>query len=138
VIKLRLQPTAMQIFEEVTFIGETFDISICNPPFHASAAEACAGTIRKNKNLGLKTKALNFGGKSNELWCPGGEVAFITQMIKESVHVDCKWFTTLVSKESNLPGIYRGLEKIKPKQVRTLDMCQGQKKSRIIAWSFLQ
>ena len=83
-----------------------------------------------------KTSLLNFGGKSNELWCPGGEVSFIKQMIKESVRVKCNWFTSLVSKEDNLPAIYRALEKIKASEVRTINLGQGQKKSRIIAWKF--
>lgn len=133
-IELRLQPNPKNIFDGVIARTESFDISLCNPPFHTSASEAQAGTMRKNKNL--KTKGLNFGGKSNELWCEGGEVAFITQMIKESVHVNCKWFTTLVSKEINLPPIYKALEKAKPTQLKTIDMGQGQKKSRIVAWTY--
>lgn len=113
-----------------------FDISMCNPPFHASHAEAMAGTRRKWKNLRIKSNQLNFGGHENELWYPGGEVAFITQMIKESLNVKCKWFTTLVSKETNLPAIYKALNKLKGIEVRTVPMGQGQKKSRIIAWTF--
>lgn len=137
-IEIRWQQTPQKIFEGVIKTDEAFDISICNPPFHPSFGAAQAGTNRKNKNLGIKTRALNFGGKSNELWCPGGEVAFINQMIKESPHVNCKWFTTLVSKASNLPLIYRALDQVKPNQVRTLDMGQGQKKSRIVAWTYLK
>lgn len=135
-IKFRLQASPQNIFKGVVEITEAFDISMCNPPFHISASVAKAGTTRKNKNLRIKTQSLNFGGKSNELWCPGGEVAFITQMIKESVHVNCKWFTTLVSKASSLSSIYRTLDKVTPTEVRTLDMSQGQKKSRIVAWTF--
>lgn len=136
VIQLRLQTSSQNIFEGVVEMTEAFDISMCNPPFHISASEAKAGTARKNKNLRIKTRSLNFGGKSNELWCPGGEVAFINQMIEESVKINCKWFTTLVSKASSLSGIYRTLDKVKPTQVRTLDMSQGQKKSRIVAWTY--
>lgn len=113
-----------------------FDVSMCNPPFHASIAEAMAGTKRKWKNLKVKSNQLNFGGHENELWCPGGEVAFIARMIKESPNVNCKWFTTLVSKETSLPGIYKELNKLKGIKVRTIAMGQGQKKSRIVAWSF--
>ena len=134
VIELRLQSNPKHIFQGVIEKDEAFDLSMCNPPFHTSASEAQAGTMRKNKNL--KTKGLNFGGKSNELWCDGGETAFIIQMIKESVHVHCKWFTSLVSKEDNLHKIYKTLEKHKPTQVKTLEMGQGQKKSRAIAWTF--
>jgi len=136
-IEIRLQSSSSNIFQGVVETSEAFDISLCNPPFHSSPGEAKAATTRKNKNLGIKTRLLNFGGNSNELWCPGGEVRFITQMIKESVHINCKWFTTLVSKASSLPSLFKVLDKAKPTQVRTLDMSQGQKKSRIIAWTFL-
>lgn len=114
-----------------------FDACMCNPPFHASQAEAMAGTKRKWKNLRIKSNQLNFGGRENELWCPGGEVAFVTRMIEESPDVKCKWFTTLVSKEASLPGIYKALSKLKGIEVRTISMGQGQKKSRIVAWTFL-
>ncbi len=136
-IEIRLQTSRSNIFQNVIGINEMFDISLCNPPFHSSHGEAKAATTRKNKNLGIKTRSLNFGGKSNELWCPGGEVTFISQMIKESAHINCKWFTTLASKASSLPTLYKALDKIKATQVKTLEMSQGQKKSRIIAWTFL-
>lgn len=137
-IELRLQKTPQKIFEGVVQKDEAFDLSMCNPPFHTSAEEAKAGTARKNKNLGIKTRSLNFGGKSNELWCPGGEVAFITRMIEESVQVNCRWFTTYVSKATSLPPIYRALKRVAPAIVRTIDMSQGQKKSRIVAWTFVE
>lgn len=135
-IEIRLQKSPSNIFVGVVKDDEVFDISMCNPPFHASKAEAIAGTSRKWKNLGIKTKDLNFGGQNNELFCDGGEVAFIKTMIKESKNTHCKWFTTLVSKESHLPIIYSALNKEKPKNVKTIDMGQGQKKSRIVAWTF--
>jgi 23S rRNA (adenine1618-N6)-methyltransferase len=113
-----------------------FDISMCNPPFHKSRIEALEGTKRKWKNLRIKSNQLNFGGHENELWYPGGEVAFITRMIEESPNVKCKWFTTLVSKETSLPAIYKALNKLKGVEIRTIPMGQGQKKSRIVAWSF--
>jgi len=143
-IKQNLLSDSIQIFHQKSpdriFEGLPkelhFDVSMCNPPFHASLAEAVQGTKRKLKNLKVKSNQLNFGGVENELWCPGGEVAFITQMIKESPMVNCKWFTTLVSKEASLPSIYRALNKLKDVEVRTIDMGQGQKKSRIVAWKF--
>lgn len=137
VIEIRLQKSPSKIFEGV-LTGEDliFDVSMCNPPFHSSKSEASAGTHRKLKNLKIKSKVLNFGGQSNELWCPGGEVGFIKKMIEESRQVKCKWFTTLVSKASNLPSIYQALERAKPIEVKTIEMGQGQKKSRIVAWTF--
>lgn len=135
-ITIRLQTNRLNIFKGVVEDKEQFDITMCNPPFHTSAQEARAGTKRKWNNLDVKTNVLNFGGQNNELWCQGGEAAFIKRMIQESLHVDSKWFTTLVSKASSLPSIYRALQNAKVSDVKTINMGQGQKKSRIVAWSF--
>jgi 23S rRNA (adenine1618-N6)-methyltransferase len=82
---------------------------------------------------------LNFGGQGAELWCEGGEEAFLRRMVEESArHPDrCLWFTSLVSKSASLPGVYRALKRAGALEVRTMDMAQGQKKSRIVAWTFL-
>lgn len=127
-----------KIFSGIILEDESFTLSMCNPPFHASAEEASAGTERKWKNLGKKTNALNFGGKSNELWTQGGEKTFVTDMIKESALFknQCRWFTTLVSKEINLPLYEKTLKSLMPLDVRILPMEQGQKKSRVLAWTF--
>ncbi|MFT3784438.1 MAG: 23S rRNA (adenine(1618)-N(6))-methyltransferase RlmF [Nibricoccus sp.] len=141
-IHCRLQPDARTIFKNVVRAGEQFALSICNPPFHASAADAAAGTLRKLKNLGDSKPVkptLNFGGQSNELWCEGGELAFVRRMITESAARPnlCVWFTSLVSKAGNLPALYRQLKQVDVPDVRTLVMFAGQKQSRILAWTFL-
>lgn len=134
-IHIRQQHAPGKIFEGV--IGDTtFAISMCNPPFHSSQSASHAGTERKWKNLNKNTTRLNFGGQSHELWCRGGEVGFIKQMIAESPHAHCHWFTTLVSKKEHLPAIYQALKSIKAADVKTIDLGQGQKKSRIVAWTF--
>lgn len=46
-------------------------------------------------------------------------------------------FTTLVSKATTLPAIYRALKAAGVYGYRTIEMTQGQKKSRIVAWTFL-
>ena len=142
IIELRLQPSPETIFKNVIRPGETFALSISNPPFHASPEEAAAGTMRKLKNLGgcKPAKAvLNFGGQNNELWCHGGEEAFVRRMIAESAAQPnlCVWFTTLVSKRGSLPAIERALGKAHAIDVRTLTMFAGQKQSRVVAWTFL-
>lgn len=137
-IEIRLQKSPSNIFKGIMSDDFAFDVSMCNPPFHASLSEAKAGTKRKWKNLKVKkNNVLNFGGQSNELWCPGGEIGFIKRMIEESVHVNCKWFTTLVSKASSLSNIYNALDKVRALEVKTINMGQGQKKSRIVAWTFI-
>ena len=141
-VELRLQSDRKNIFKGIIKPNEYFDLTICNPPFHASAAEAQSGTLRKLSNLKHKkiTKAnLNFGGKNNELWCEGGEERFVKNMIKESVQFShsCSWFSTLISKSSNLKLALAELEKVKALEVKIIPMSQGNKISRILAWRFL-
>ena len=141
-VEIRLQPSKADIFKNIIRKEEKFDLTICNPPFHASAEEANAGSQRKNRNLGNKNYAnpvLNFGGKNTELWTKGGEVAFVGKMIEESklFRNQCLWFTSLVSKSENLSGIYAMLERAEVAEVRTSEMSTGNKITRIVAWTFL-
>ncbi len=136
-IECRQQSSAMRCFECIIKPGERFDLTMCNPPFHASAAEAAAGTRRKMRSLGGRpADTLNFGGKAGELWCEGGELAFVRRMIAESVAFagNVGWFTTLVSKSENVPKLEKALRQARAAEVRVLEMAQGQKKSRALAW----
>jgi 23S rRNA (adenine1618-N6)-methyltransferase len=140
-IALRLQTDAHHIFRGVVSPADRFAATICNPPFHASAEAAAIGTRRKLRNLGGRPPRdlkLNFGGTPKELWCPGGELAFVRRMITESVLVAAQfgWFTTLVSKSEHLPTIRDALARVRAAEVRTIEMSQGQKKSRFVAWRF--
>jgi len=74
-----------------------------------------------------------------ELCCEGGEEAFVCRMIAESARLpgSCMWFTTLVSKSASLPGVYRAIKYAGALHNKTIEMAQGQKKSRIVAWTFL-
>ena len=140
-IECKLQTNPQNIFTGIIKADDFYDFTLCNPPFHKSLKDAMDGNKRKVQNLTKQktTKsALNFGGKNNELWCKGGEVTFISNMIKESFEFknNVLWFSTLVSKKENLPLIYKKLEEIKVKEIKTIDMSQGQKITRIVAWSF--
>lgn len=143
-IELRRQTSPSHIFKGIVLPGEHFDFTMCNPPFHASQAEALAGTKRKWQNLGQgkaqKQETLNFGGQQAELWYPGGEKAFLTKMINESASIptQCTWFTSLVSKKATLPPLYKLLNSTAATDVKTIEMSQGQKTSRILAWTFLK
>lgn len=141
-VTLRLQLNPEDIFRGIINKDEYFDLTICNPPFHASAEEAQAGTLRKLSNLNRKkvTKTtLNFGGKNKELWCEGGEEKFIQKMIFQSKEFasSCLWFSTLVAKQTHLKTIYNALKTVKAVEVKTISMSQGNKTSRIVAWTFL-
>ena len=138
-VELRKQVVHRSVLKGVVRAGEKFEAVICNPPFHSSQAEALAGSARKWRNLGRgSSQHLNFGGQAAELWCPGGEVAFAQKMIEESIDFgkDILWFSVLISKEPHLQPLYAALERADVEEYRTIDMAQGQKISRFLAWSF--
>ncbi|MBJ2145163.1 23S rRNA (adenine(1618)-N(6))-methyltransferase RlmF [Vibrio sp. IB15] len=157
-IKARLQADSESIFKGVIKDNERYDVTICNPPFHSSLEEAEKGSQRKLDNLAAnrakkagqtfkpeskKAKqnkpTLNFGGQKAELWCPGGEAAFIMKMARESqlFATQVLWFTTLISKKDNVDMIRSELGKLRAKQVKVVEMSQGQKVSRFVAWTFM-
>ena len=152
-ITLRQQPSSTAYFTGIIQANEWFDLSLCNPPFHSSKAEAEAGSHRKVKALAgsrghvstskyrpLLTPALNFGGQTNELICDGGEQAFVLGMIEESKTFakQVRWFSSLISKSSTLPAVYSALKAAGASQVKSIEMAQGQKKSRFVAWTFIE
>jgi 23S rRNA (adenine1618-N6)-methyltransferase len=157
VVKIRHQANPKKIFDSVIKSTDLFDFCMCNPPFHVSKEAALLGSVKKNENLKrnqskrhamLKQKLaptkpigknpLNFEGQNNELWCDGGEVGFIQRMITESIDYQkqIKWFTTLVSKKESLKIIYKKLNEINVTELKTINMTQGSKSSRFIAWRF--
>ncbi len=141
-IDLRFQNNSKDFFYGILKKDEQIDLTVCNPPFHASLAEAQAVNIRKVSNLKQKKvdkPALNFGGQNNELWCEGGEERFVREMIRESKKFadSCFWFSSLISKQANLKLVYAALEKVEAVEVKTIPMGQGNKISRILVWTFL-
>jgi 23S rRNA (adenine1618-N6)-methyltransferase len=141
-IECRLQNNPKDVFYGIIGREDKIDLSICNPPFHSSTEEAHKGNRRKVKNLSgknTKTPELNFAGISHELICDGGEYKFIHNMIRESKKFskNCLWFSSLVSKQSNLKGIYKSLETNEASMIRTIPTGTGNKSSRIVAWTFL-
>ena len=141
-VELRLQEDAKDIFYGVLRKEEVVDLTVCNPPFHASAEAAEEASLRKVNNLNRKQTdkaVLNFGGTHKELWTEGGERRFIRDMVRESKKFEnnCFWFSTLVSKEVNLKGAREALDAVKAKEIKVIPMGQGNKSSRIIAWTFL-
>lgn len=139
-IELRHQSNQKKIISGIITKNDYFDAVMCNPPFFKSKKEAEAQTLRKLKGLDKrKTPKLinNFSGESNELWCNGGELSFVLNYIKESTlfKTQVGWFTSLISNEDNLKPLQIELKK-SAKEIKVIDMAQGNKKSRILAWKF--
>ncbi len=142
-VEVRLQKNPNHTFHGIIQKQERYALSVCNPPFHASEEDANAATQLKMNNLTRKKDwkpILNFGGQSSELWCEGGEKRFVRAMIRQSKQYanSCLWYSSLVSKKSNLKSIYEALKKVEAAEVKTISMGQGNKVSRIVAWTFLE
>lgn len=141
-IDCRLQKNPRDVFYGVISREDKIDLSICNPPYHATVEDAKKGSRRKIKNLTGKEEKnpiLNFSGINKELVTEGGEYKFIHNMLRESKKYEKNffWFSTLVSKQSNLKSIFKALKKFEASQIRTIPMGTGNKSSRIVAWTFL-
>jgi 23S rRNA (adenine1618-N6)-methyltransferase len=157
---LRRQYDKNHIFDGIIQAGESFDVSVCNPPFHASRDEALKVSQRKFYNLARNrgeqtttrfnkndathksvpiSPTLNFGGLEAELWCKGGERMFLKKLIKESqlFSAQCRWFTSLVSKIDNVKPAKKLLHKLGAIDIREIEMAQGNKITRILAWTFI-
>lgn len=151
--KVRLQEDRNHMFKGIIQTGDYFDITVCNPPFHSSLEQALKGSQRKAANLAsnrgeqmkhpiedkdLSSHTLNFGGFETELWCSGGERLFLKKMIKESREFSsqCGWFSSLISKSENVRPAAKLLTKLGATDIRKIEMAQGHKMSRILAWTY--
>jgi 23S rRNA (adenine1618-N6)-methyltransferase len=144
---LRHQADKNHFFEGIIQPREFFDVTVCNPPFHASEEDALKGSQRKVNNLArnrgensdIKNTELNFGGLEAELWCKGGEALFLKKMIKESKQFATQvgWFTSLVSKGENIKPLVKLIHKSGATDVREIEMIQGNKITRVLAWRFV-
>ncbi len=140
-ISTRFQNNPNQILQGILAKTDTFTLTMCNPPFYKDEAEANSVTLKKSKGLNQDTNSVNrnFSGISNELWYKGGEKAFLHNYLYESslFKNQCFWYTTLVSNKENVKSMYVSLNKLGAKIIKTLPINIGQKKSRVVAWTFL-
>ena len=163
-IDLRRQESKKNIFDGIWEPNEEIDFIMCNPPFFPSLEAFQAENARKIKGLargGMNKKksrkeaieakksefqssssSNNFGGTDSELWCKGGEVPFVRQMVDESKKKSYRrkflWCTSLVSRATNADQIEKYLRKTaQPKDIRRISFGAGKKSASILAWTFL-
>jgi len=175
-IDVRHQESISDIFDGVLRTGERIDFAMCNPPFYSSREAFRAENARKLRGLSKSKKkgganrkgdrvmpneevvgspptisisrasSNNFVGTDSELWCEGGEVAFVKRIIVESKRYwdRCLWFSSLVSRKNNLTEIERSFRNDGKKNgrrgvqtVQRVPMGAGRKSSTILMWSFL-
>ena len=136
-IEIRHQVDKGNLFKNVIREGESYDFTMCNPPFYGSEEEAVKANLSKQRKLGTYEERRNFAGHAHELWCNGGEALFIKRMIKESVAFKSQvgWFTCLLSRKQNLKKPLKQLEKLGA-ETKVVEMTTGNKQSRFVAWRF--
>jgi len=147
-VRVVKQTNRKRYFQGVIQKDDWFDAVMCNPPFHSSAEDALQGSERKRNNLKRqvqkrhskvvhKDDRLNFSGRGNELWCEGGELAFVGAMIKESrlFAEQVGIFTSLISQKEHVAPLIKQVKAAKA-AYDIVDMAQGQKQSRFLVWYF--
>ena len=140
-IKFLKQAHSSQVLKGILGEDDQFSVAMCNPPFYGSQEEAMQANTRKLTGLGNENDAnlRNFGGKQQELWYKGGEKAFLHTYLYESsmFKTQCFWYSSLVSKKENVEGMVDSLNKLKATDIKIIPMHQGNKITRIVAWTFL-
>jgi len=115
------------IFKGVIRKEDAYGFTICNPPFFSKIEE------------GQKNPRRSTEGIKEELICPGGEVAFVKQMIDESKEFGSQvgWFTTMLGKKKSLLPLQKYLqEKFKGKcKMTETTFSQGKQSRWGLAWT---
>ncbi|KAK9805663.1 hypothetical protein WJX72_010774 [[Myrmecia] bisecta] len=106
--------------------GETFAFCMCNPPFFESMEEAG------------QNPSTAFSGTADEMVCPGGELAFVSQMVHDSVQLGKRvhWYTSMVGKKATLKALRKLLHSCHVTALRTTEFFQGRTSRWALAWSF--
>ena len=151
-ITIKKQQSSLSFFNHIIQPKDKFAFTMCNPPFHHSMEAASEGSRLKQQNLNKKSVnnfkqspndktplKLNFSGQQHELSCEGGELEFVKRMVIESKLFQNQvcWFTCLLSKGENVKPITQLLAKQKVLNVKVIEISQGHKISRFIAWSYM-
>ncbi|WFD36686.1 23S rRNA (adenine(1618)-N(6))-methyltransferase [Malassezia cuniculi] len=107
----------------------TFDFVICNPPFYASQAE------REQCAADKQTPHEQVAATATELYTPGGEVAFVRQMIDESVHRSVGWATSMVGRLASIGELVAYLRQQRISNYALAEFVQGKTRRWALAWS---
>ncbi|GAA5956908.1 hypothetical protein JCM8115_003858 [Rhodotorula mucilaginosa] len=130
----RVEPDGPIFPPAVVDSASHIEFTMCNPPFYGSAEEIAS--------LEAGKASLPFAictGADNEMVTPGGEVAFVSRMIRETRTLGrsrIKWFTSLLGKYSSIAPLIDELKscKILNYHVSALPM-RGHTTRWVLSWS---
>lgn len=107
---------------------------MCNPPFYTSQAELLSSAAQK-----LRPPNSACTGTATEMVTPGGEVAFVSRMIAESLLLRerVQWYSSMLGKLSSVSVIVEKLRSAGIGNYAITEFVQGSKTRRwAVAWSF--
>lgn len=113
--------------------AESFHFCMCNPPFYSSIAD-----IQRRKELKQAVASTQLEYTPSESIYPGGEVAFVGQIISESLRLgkQITWYTSLLGLKESINVLERRLKDHQVPQVKILPSQVGTTKRWVLAWSF--
>ncbi|WRT63970.1 uncharacterized protein IL334_000897 [Kwoniella shivajii] len=131
-INILQAPSSDPILFPILNEEDQWDITICNPPFFGSEEEIKQGQEGKEHSAHSAPTA-----SMNELITPGGEVAFVGKMIKESMKIGdrCRWYTSLIGKYSSLSPLVELLKVNKIDNYLLKNIRQSKTTRWILGWS---
>ncbi|XP_017788149.1 PREDICTED: methyltransferase-like protein 16 homolog [Habropoda laboriosa] len=120
------------ILKDIIKEDKDYYFTMCNPPFF----EIEGPSEKVIKRLPPRNAPT---GNEAELTVQGGERAFITQMIEESMEIKekVKIYTTMFGRRSNLLFLLKLLKKKNIENATWTEFCQGHTKRWGLAWTFL-
>jgi 23S rRNA (adenine1618-N6)-methyltransferase len=107
---------------------------MCNPPFYESKAEMLTSAAAKQRPAFTACT-----GSETEMVTRGGEVAFASRMVDESLVLQdrIQWYTSMLGKFSSVATIVQELREKGIENYAVTEFIQGNKTRRWgIAWSF--
>ncbi|KAG5289049.1 DUF890 domain-containing protein [Histoplasma ohiense] len=111
------------------------DFTMCNPPFYQSRDELISSAKAKQRPPFSACT-----GAEVEMITPGGEVEFVTRMIRESIELRnrVQWYTSMVGKFSSVATLLNILRKEGNENWAVAEFVQGSKTRRwAIGWSWM-
>lgn len=108
-----------------------------NPPFYDSATSMAQSAKQKSRPPNSSCT-----GAPIEMITPGGEVAFVSRLISESMtpklQSRIQWFSSMLGKLSSVASVLEQLKEYRCTNYAVAELIQGQKTRRwCVAWSWM-
>ncbi len=134
---LKTDPDGQLIPPQLLANMDSADFTMLNPPFYSSTTEMLESAKAKQRPPNSACT-----GAPVEMICPGGEVAFVKRLIKESMQPQARgkvqWFTSMLGKFASVGVIVETLKETGCGNWAVTEFVQGEKTRRWgVGWSWM-